>query len=254
MITELAYELSILAKAVRHKNLSAAANQIGLSQPQLSRVIARIEENLGVLLLDRSARRKSAWTQLALDLAVVFFKGMSRLESEVLALAEEREITELHIGTLEGLSPMAREFAEKAFGSLKMKRIFLDVHEFEDLDSLFLSGSLDLIFTVRAPSKQKFQRVLEVGYQHSEKFAKDPETLVISPTDMNSYDKKDFEAFEHVLISNSLAIRKHWLTSIGGTGALPTTAQKGRGRGQYIVYLFGSDLLSPKIWTQITEL
>lgn len=61
---QLYYELGVLAKAVNFKNLSAAALHVGLSQPQLSRIIAKIEEELKIVLLDRSAKRKSGWTNL----------------------------------------------------------------------------------------------------------------------------------------------------------------------------------------------
>ena len=59
MLQNLAYELSVLVKAVQHKNLSAAAVHVGLSQPQLSRLVAKIEHELNIILLDRTARRKS---------------------------------------------------------------------------------------------------------------------------------------------------------------------------------------------------
>jgi len=254
MLSELSYELSVLCKAVHHKNLSAAASHIGLSQPQLSRVVAKLEESLNIVLLDRSARRKSSWTQVAHDLSTVYQKGIGRVEAEVLALAEDREVTELHVGTLEGLSSIARDFTEKAFGQIGIKKLFLDVLEFESLDSQFLGGNLDLIFTVRPPSKQKFQRILEVGYQQAEKYSSGTETFVLSPTELLSVDKKEFENYDHVLISNSLAIRKQWLTELGGTGSLPTSAQKGKGRGHYSVFLFGNDLLSPRMWSKILEL
>ena len=61
---QLYYELGVLAKAVNFKNLSAAALHVGLSQPQLSRIIAKIEEELKIVLLDRSAKRKSGWTSI----------------------------------------------------------------------------------------------------------------------------------------------------------------------------------------------
>ena len=44
------WPLSVLSKAIHHKNLSAAADHIGLSQPQLSRLIAQLEEELGVIV------------------------------------------------------------------------------------------------------------------------------------------------------------------------------------------------------------
>lgn len=253
MLQNLAYEMSVFAKAVQHKNLSAAAVHIGLSQPQLSRLIARIEGELNVILLDRTARRKSGWTQVAQDLAMVFTKGLNRLESEVLAIAQERELAELHIGTLEGLSSIAVQFAKACFEELGMKMVFLDILDFKDLDSQFLSGSLDLVFTVKPPSKQKFNHAIEVGYQQNEKICSDKDIYVCSPFELTG-DKKIDADYKHLFVSNSLSLRQKWLHEFGGTGSLPADTHKGRGKGFYSVYLFGSDLINPKLWGQITKL
>jgi len=253
MLQNLAYELSILVKAVQHKNLSAAAVHVGLSQPQLSRLVAKIEHELNIILLDRTARRKSGWTPIALELAATYSKGVGRLQSELLALAQDREITELHIGTLEGLSMIASQFAKSCFEQLKIKTIYLDILDFKDLDSEFLGGNLDLIFTVKSPSKQKFNHFLEVGYQQMERISTSKDTLICSPFEYSGFDKKEQEAAKNTLISNSLALRQNWLSTYGGTGTIPTEARKGRGKGHYIVYLIGADLLSPKIWNQIVQ-
>ena len=251
MISEMSYELGILAKAIHHKNLSAASSHIGISQPQLSRIIARVEDRLNVVLLDRSAKRKSSWTPLAYELVTRYSKSMTRLESEILALAEERDITELHIGTLEGLMVIARDFVQKSFADIGVKKIYLDVLEFEDLDSQFLEEKLDLIFTVRPPSKQKYSRIIEVGFQQNERISTSSNTLVLSPNEYLKHDVKQIESTKNVLISNSLALRDFWLHEIGGTGSLPTSAQRGKGKGFYSVYLFGSALLSTKMWKNI---
>jgi len=251
MLHNLTYELSVLAKAVQHKNLSAASVHIGLSQPQLSRLIAKIESELKVILLDRSARRKSGWTQVAYDLATTFSKGMGRLESEIISLAQEVEISELQIGSLEGLSTIASQFSQKCFDKMKMKTIHLNVLDFKDLDAEFLNGNLDLIFTVRQPGKQKFSHILEVGFQQMEKITTDKKTLIVSDSEYSGQDKKNLEEVEHTLVSNSLSVRKNWLKEFGGTGILPVDAKTGRGKGQYVIYLIGSNLLTPKIWENI---
>lgn len=254
MIQNLTYELSILAKAVQHKNLSAAAVHVGLSQPQLSRLVAKIESELNVILLDRTARRKSGWTPLAQELSMTFMKGIGRLQTEILAIAQEREATELRIGTLEGLSSIAAQFVQQVFEKIALRTIYVDILDFRDLDSQFLSGNLDLIFTVRSPSKQKFAHQIEVGYQQMEKISTNREIHVYSPFEFSGVDKKSIETVKNVLVSNSLAFRANWLHSIGGTGVLPIDAKKGRGKGYYSVYLLGSDLISPKLWSQITDL
>jgi LysR family transcriptional regulator, transcriptional activator for aaeXAB operon len=254
MITSLTYELSVLAKAVQHKNLSAAAVHVGLSQPQLSRLVGKIEAELKIVLLDRSARRKSGWTPVAHDLALTFTKGIGRLQSEIMAVAQDSETTELRIGTLEGLSAIAMQFTDQCFKKLKIKTAHLDVLEYRELDSQFLSGNLDLIFTARIPSKQKFKYELEVGYQQIDQIATDKDIRVLGSFEYSGLDKKELDEVKNILVSNSLSIRKHWLEEIGGTGALPVDAKKGRGKGHFPIFLLGNDLLSPKLWTQIAEL
>lgn len=253
MLQNLAYEMSVLAQAIQHKNLSAAAVHIGLSQPQLSRLIAKIEDELNVVLLDRTAKRKSTWTQIAEELATTFSKGLSRLETEILTIAHEREQNELHIATLEGLSEIALQFAKLCFSDLKIKTIYLDILDFKDLDSQFMSGSLDLIFTVRSPSKQVYRHTIEVGYQQNEKVSSNKNIYVCSPFELTGNRKTEVKQ-PQLFVSNSLALRRRWLQEFGGTGNLPTDTHRGKGKGYYSVYLIGSDLIGEKLWKHIAEL
>jgi len=50
-------QMRIFAKVVHHKNMSMAARELDLSTASVSRQIARLEERLGVHLLDRSSRK-----------------------------------------------------------------------------------------------------------------------------------------------------------------------------------------------------
>lgn len=50
-------QMRIFAKVVHHKNMSMAAKELDLSTASISRKIASLEEELGVLLLDRSSRK-----------------------------------------------------------------------------------------------------------------------------------------------------------------------------------------------------
>lgn len=254
MIQNLNYELSILSLAVQHKNLSAASVHVGISQPQLSRMIAKIEGELNVILLDRGARRKSGWTAIAHQLAMTYSKGIGRLQTEILALAQEIELNEIRIGSLEGLSAIAQQFVQSCFDKLDIKTVHFDILDFKDLDAQFLNGDLDLIFTVRAPSKQKFQHQIEVGYQQMEKISTDKEIYVCSPFELAGIDKKEWGTEKKLLISNSLAVRSHWLHDIGGTGVLPINATKGRGKGYYSVYMIASDVMTPKLWKSLSDL
>lgn len=252
-VSQFTYELSILAKAIQHKNLSTAANHVGLSQPQLSRLIQKLENEFRVVLLDRSSRRKSGWTPLATDLAEAYMRSMGRFEAEILSITNEREVDELRIGTLEGLAGIAMSFTQQIFEKLKMRKVDLDVFDYRELDSLFLSGQLDLIFTARLPSQQKFKYSLEVGYQQHEKVSQGDTYLVLSPFEWPNTDEKEARNYNHVLVSNSLAVRSRWLRELGGAGTLPIDAKRGKGKGYYSVYLLGNDLLSPRLWERISE-
>ena len=103
MIDNLHWELTVLSKAIAYKNLSGAASPIGLSQPQLSRIVAKIEAELEIVLLDRSARRKSGWTPIAFKLAETYTKFSRSLDSAIHGVTAEREPKYLKAGTLEGL-------------------------------------------------------------------------------------------------------------------------------------------------------
>ena len=50
------HEFSVLRRAVAYKNLTAASQNIGISQPQLSRIVAKLEQELDVKLLNRDRK------------------------------------------------------------------------------------------------------------------------------------------------------------------------------------------------------
>ncbi|MCX7977764.1 MAG: LysR family transcriptional regulator [Bdellovibrionaceae bacterium] len=245
------YELGILAKAVHFKNLSVAAQNVGLSQPQLSRIVARLEKELQVVLLDRSARRKSGWTPLALEIARAWESANRRLQADLTALAGNQHIGELHIGTLEGLSAFAINLARFCFGELKIHKIHVDVLDLSDLETSFLSGNLDLMFSSKTPGRQKYRHLLEIGYQEMVRVASSKEYLLLSTFEHGRIPRKDLEQYPHVLVSNSLFVKQHWLEKVGGTGLIPSAAKRGRAAEAEPVLLVGSELLSPTIWQTI---
>lgn len=212
------YELSVLAKAVHFKNLSGAALHVGLSQPQLSRIIARIEDELKIVLLDRSAKRKSGWTQIAFQLAHMFEKSIKRLEGDLQGLSQNQMVSEIHIGTLEGLSSFAMKTCKHCFDQIGVSKIFIEIYDLNELEAHFLSGHLDLIFTSKTPGRQKFKYLHELGFQILEKIQLNKNYALLSSFEHGKSHKKDFEDFEHVLVTNSLTIRKEWFAAYGGTG------------------------------------
>ena len=247
------YELSVLAKAVHFKNLSAAAVHVGLSQPQLSRIIAKIENELNVIILDRSAKRKSSWTSVAFELAQIYENMLKRLEIELQSMTQNQIVSELRIGTLEGLSDFASQLAQMSFEKIQLKKIILDIYDLSELEANFLSGNLDLILTSKWPGRQKFRHVLELGHQQLEKVQTNSRYGVLSTFEHGRANPKEFAAFPHILVSNSLAIRKNWLQTPGGTGSMPSALHKGKAKNTESVLLLGSEILNPKLWSLLSH-
>lgn len=247
------YELSVLAKAVQFKNLSAAALHVGLSQPQLSRIIGKLEDELKVVLLDRSARRKSGWTKSALQIAQIFEQTNARMEGEILSVTHREMVDELSVGTLEGLAHVALETCRACFERVGIKKISLNIYDLSELEANFLSGDLDLVFTSKNPGRQKFRNIEEIGYQDFTTVKSNRRFGLYSTFEFKRAPRKEVEAFEHLLVSNSLAIKREWLREIGGTGKLPSEPRKNRTDESELILLIGSELLSPPLWSQIRQ-
>ena len=205
---QLYYELSVLSKAINFKNLSAAALHVGLSQPQLSRIIAKIEDELKIVLLDRSAKRKSGWTTVAFQLSEIFEKSIRRLELELQGISNNQMVGELHIGTLEGLSDFALKACKLCFEEVGVKKITLDIFDLNELEANFLSGNLDLIFTSKTPGRQKFKYLMELGFQKLEEISSNKNFAVLSSFEYGRANKKELESYPHIFVSNSLAMRR----------------------------------------------
>ena len=249
---QLYYELSVLARAVNFKNLSAAALHVGLSQPQLSRIIAKIEDELKIVLLDRTAKRKSGWTSVAFQISEIFEKSIRRLETEMQGISNNQMVAELRIGTLEGLSDFALNTSKDLFEQVGLKKISLDIFDLNELEANFLSGNLDLIFTSKVPGRQKFKYLSELGFQKLEKIDTSKSFSVLSTFEYGRHNKKELEQFPHIFVSNSLSIRRSWFDKNGGTGHLPTEAKRGKLKDAEPVMIIGSELLSPVLWEKIT--
>jgi DNA-binding transcriptional LysR family regulator len=246
------YELSVLAKSVHFKNLSGAALHVGLSQPQLSRIIAKIEDELKIVLLDRSAKRKSGWTPIAFQLSHMFEKSIKRLEGELHSLSQNQMVNEIHIGTLEGLSNFAMNTCKHCFDQIGVSKINLEIYDLNELEAHFLSGNLDLIFTSKSPGRQKFKYLHELGFQILEKIQTNKSYALLSSFEYGRAHKKDFEDFKHVLVTNSLTIRRQWFEAYGGTGFMPTEAKRGKSKEQSEpVMMIGSEILNPNLWQQL---
>lgn len=266
----LSWELSIISRAVNFPNLSAASRRIGLSQPQLSRIVQKVEADLGLVLLDRSVKRNSAWTTQALQLGEASRKLFRSFEGEIQQLANPLTRKSLHIGTLEGLTEIAIRIAQQCFDRGGIDRIELDIYDLHGLEERFLMGRLDLILTARETSLVKSSYLKVLGYQKMRKVETSPKYQLFSSFEfhramerensLNRRAKKNEptnpeslklleKSKTKVLISNSLNLRLSWLEKFGAKGNFPepqVTLQSSVDRTP--VALIGQPSLGESLW------
>jgi DNA-binding transcriptional LysR family regulator len=253
------WELSVLSRAVAYPNLSGAAGNIGISQPQLSRIVARLEERLGTELLDRASRRKSGWTAAAHRLAEIYASSARALERQMRALAIHAERLELRIGTLEGLAPVATDLSHAILSRTQVATVALDVHDLHVLEELFAKDALDLVLVSRLPGRRKPRYARQLGYQTLERVSRPGRALVLSPYERSNRrdtSGREIPTGERLFVSNSLAVRRFWLERFGGQGVLPSEllpAPPSAKRAE-AVYLVGSDTLPRPLWQRISAL
>lgn len=248
----ISHELAVLSRAVAYKNLSGASLHVGVSQPQLSRIVKRLEETFSVVLLDRSAKRNATWTPTAYRLAEFYSKKMRVFDRELEALIGATQSRQLQVGLLEGLIGVAMPFANFLLEKANVRLIEMDVYDLDRLEELFSRGDLDLVFTSREPGKKKHQNVRTLGYQSLDPVHSNSPTQVMSTFEYGSKREK-MKGLEKVVISNSLAIRRQWFQKFGGQGSVPSEPrkQKSSSRDTEPVLMIASDTISPLLWKQL---
>lgn len=247
-MTALYGPLSVLSLCIDYKNLTAASKHVGLSQPQLSRLIKQVEEELDVVLLDRSSPRHSTWTPSARAVAEIYKKSKKTLDAELDLYLEGSSQKEVKIGCLEGLSELAKKSVSKIFNKTRVTEVTLNIYDLNSLEAKFLSGDLDLIFTSKSPGRKKYSNTKELGFQKITQIKNDQLDLkILSPYEEQSSRSKKQKSKK--LISNSLAIRTSFQKTYGGSCSLPTevTTEEPE-RGGIPVLVIGQDTLSKEIW------
>ena len=249
--------LAILGQAVEYKNLTAAAQQIGLSQPQLSRIVSTLEKKLNVTLLDRSSRRNTKWTDVALKIAEIYIQSAKNLQHALTLAAVETEPSLLRIGMLEGLTGTALSICRKILQKTNIKVLELDVYDLNQLETMFLNDDLDIIFSSREPGKKKNQHIKQLGYQILDVEEKGRDYQILSLYQYRSQTQKSkrvSKLVEKTVVSNSLAVRKAWMENFGGYGVFPSAVyerRKGLKTEQEVFMVANDDL--PKRWWNVIE-
>jgi LysR family transcriptional regulator, transcriptional activator for aaeXAB operon len=247
------WELSVLSRAVAYPNLSAAAGHVGLSQPQLSRIVTKLEAELGAMLLDRTSRRNSTWTPMARQLADVYSGAYRRVVGEVQVLLKRADPFHLKIGTLEGMSLYASMLARFLLKNTGTQVVQLDVEDLNRLDELFLSGELDLIFTFHLPGKKKPRYQRDFGFQTLDEVGPEDAIPIRSTWEFGRMlSEQEKGTVPKTLVSNSLQIRRYWLFEKSGRGINPSEIMRAAPSGKHITAMvLGSESLSPAFWQKV---
>lgn len=249
------WELSVLSRAVAYKNLSGASSQVGLSQPQLSRIIAKLEKALNVSLLDRATKRNAAWTPTAFKLVEVYSKAIRSLDQELGKLTDSLLTKDIKIGALEGLIPTVVPIAKKLM-DMGLHTVDVGIYDLNQLEEFFFRGEFDLIFVPREPGRKKYKFSKILGYQILENVQKTTAPLVMSSFEYATQRSVIKAAGDkQILISNSLAVRRKWFDEFGGMGVMPSAVLKQKPvRSEVVesVYMLGKDSFSVAIWERLT--
>jgi len=247
------WELSVLSRAVQFQNLSQASCNVGLSQPQLSRIVSKIESNLDVVLLDREARRKSAWTPLAYRLVDRYGRGVRSLTHDIELLLSEGLPEQVRLGTLEGLAGLATQVGSLLTKDKKPHVLEIDVFDLHELESRFLGGKLDLILSSREPGMKKFKNSLRLGFQTLEEIRQGEASMkILSEYELGTQRKSTTSKTtqpSRQIVSNSLEVRRLWIGKYGGSGFFPgPVVSERRSPKDLEVLLIATDTFSPRLW------
>lgn len=250
---DLQWPLTVLSRAIKYKNLTGASQHIGLSQPQLSRLVAQLEEELELSLLDRSSKRNARWTPVAHKLAEIYSLSALKLKNSISELQEDDAPTQLHVATLEGLADLAQKFSVQLFSKTRVSFLRLDVLDLHDMEAQFLAGEIDLLFTSRMPGKKKYLHSRMLGHQVWDVRENESDFWIASPFEYDQAKNKKVKDEGKVLVSNSLVVRRQWLNQIGGRGQLPGPVSRRYDSQSTRVMAVGADHLKSSIWQIVNE-
>lgn len=245
---QLHWPLSVLSQAIAYKNLTGASQHVGLSQPQLSRIVKQLEEDLGVTLLDRSSPRHSTWTPEARRIAEVYHSSQKALDSALIQVIEEAEQKEVHMGCLDGLWRLAGQYANTLLNESGVQKVYLNIYDLNYLESKFLAADLDVVFTSRSPGNRKLKYEKTLGHQVFEEKTSPNSSLRILSSFEDGGRKRKTDP-RKILVSNSLHLRRGFQELYGGKVTLPSPIKTGKAPKTSVpVLALGQEYFSEKLW------
>lgn len=243
--------LSVLSKAVAYKNLTGASKHIGLSQPQLSRVVKQLEESLNMTLLDSSSPRHSSWTPEARSLADVFRQSKLNLGNAINQIQTDTLPKEIRIGCLEGLLDEAMKLSDSLLKVNHVDKVFVYSHDLNILEAKFISSELDLLLSSRSPKLKKYDYTKRIGFQDFVELGEKKDSTDILSTfeyQILKKPKKD----KKTLITNSLYFKKNFQKNYGGYSLSPGgIVKKPTSKNFAEVLVIAQDYFNKELWSKL---
>jgi DNA-binding transcriptional LysR family regulator len=137
MAIERVEDLRVFVQVVDSGNLTAAGRVLGLSAPLVSRRLARLEEGLGVRLIQRTTR-----TMSITDEGRTFYGRCRRILADLEAAEAEVRPVE---GAVEGTVRVVLPTSLLAYGVMESLRTFLDATPRLTVDLQLSDGPVDLV-------------------------------------------------------------------------------------------------------------
>lgn len=247
-------ELSVLSRAIAHPNLSAASSHVGISQSQLSRIVAKIEDQFGFPVLDRESRRHSGWTREAFELVDLYNHTARNFFSSVANLKNDKTPEIIRIGTLEGLVTHAIALANKILTTTTVGTLHLEVFDMSPLEAAFDRHELDVIFTATMTAHKETRFVKQMGFQTIEQMGSGANE-VLSEFEYSSR-KRGQKSKGKMLVTNSLFVRQQCIDLHGARGTLPSkiSSKKTGEDNEVAVLVMAQDSMSPAFWRELNEM
>ena len=248
---DLYWPLSVLSRAIDYKNLTGASKHIGLSQPQLSRVVKQLEESLNLILLDSSSPRHSTWTPEARTLADVFKQSKQSLDQSINQIKTDTMPKEVHIGFLEGLLDESMKLVNNMLKDSHIEKVFVHSYDLNLLEARFISSDLDIVLTSRSPKVKKYSMQKLIGFQDFEELG----NKKVGPKILSAFEyqtQKRSEKNRKSVITNSLYFKNHYQKEFGGYSVSPgKVVQKPVSKNFAEVLVIAQDYFNKELWTKL---
>ncbi len=252
-------ELFLLSRAICYQNLSGAAQHLGVSQPQLSRIVQKLEQSFDIILLDRTAKRKSVWTGSAAKLVELYQRMTHEFDHGLQSLNENFEPQWVKVQCLEGLSLVGLEFCHHILRQSKTKGVELNIFDLNEIEENIFANRYEFSLTCREPGMKKFKYIHRLGFQILETDGEESDTLICSTFEYEQLARNMEKVSQNkkFFVSNSLKIRMSFSRKYGGKISVPSLVQKknhSENSADVPVLILGNEFLSHKFWEKCTKL